>query len=35
MNEIKSKEIYNPLYIITFEKKEDYNNVYSNYSHSY
>jgi len=35
MNEIKEKEIYNRLYIITFEKKEDYDNVYSKYPHSY
>mgnify|MGYP002623996162 CR=1 FL=1 len=35
MNEIKVKEIYNPLYIITFENKEDYDNVYSKYPHSY
>ena len=35
MNAIKEKEIYNPLYIITFKNKEDYNNVYSKYPHSY
>ena len=35
MNEIKNKEIYNPLYIITFKNKEDYDKVYSSYPHSY
>ena len=35
MNEIKSKELYNPLYIITFHNKEDYDRIYSEYPHSY
>ena len=35
MNIIKNKEIYNPLHIITFYNKEDYDSVYSRYSHSY
>ena len=35
MNEIKEANIHNPLYIITFKNKEDYNRVYSNYPHSY
>ena len=37
---IKLKEIlnykkYNPLYILTFQTKEDYNTIYSRYPHSY
>jgi hypothetical protein len=35
MNEIKNNEIYNPLYLITFHNKEDYDKVYSQYPHSY
>ena len=35
MNEIKNKGIYNPLHIITFQNKEDYDRVYSSYPHSY
>ena len=35
MNEIKNQEIYNPLHIITFQNKEDYDMVYSKYPHSY
>ena len=36
LNKIKDEEeIYNPLYIITFKKKEDYDKVYSKYQHSY
>ena len=35
MIEIKRKEIYNPLHIITFKNIEDYNRVYSEYPHSY
>ena len=35
MNKIKIKEEYNPLYIITFENKEDYDEAYANYPHSY
>ena len=35
MNEIKNSEIYNPLHIITFNNKEDYDRVYSQYPHSY
>ena len=31
----KEEEKYNPLYILTFERKEDYNNIYSKYPHSY
>ena len=32
---IKQKERYNQLYILTFENKEDYDNAYSKYPHSY
>ena len=35
MNEIKNSEIYNPLHLITFHNKEDYDRVYSQYPHSY
>ena len=35
MNEIKSNGIYNPLHIITFNDKNDYDRVYSQYPHSY
>ena len=35
INSIKSKEEYNPLYIITFKNKEDYKEVYSKKPHSY
>ena len=35
MNDIKEQEIYNPLHIITFYNKEDYEAVYSSYPHSY
>ena len=35
MNDIKKKEIYNQLHIITFHNKEDYDRVYSSYPHSY
>jgi len=35
MNKIKEKEEYNPLYIITFENKEDYDEAYAKYPHSY
>ena len=35
MNKIKNAEIYNPLHLITFHNKEDYDRVYSQYPHSY
>jgi hypothetical protein len=35
MIKIKNSEIYNPLYLITFHNKEDYDKVYSQYPHSY
>ena len=35
MNKIKNSEIYNPLHIITFSEKKDYDKVYSQYPHSY
>ena len=35
MLEIKNNEIYNPLHLITFHNKEDYDRVYSQYPHSY
>ena len=35
MRNIKKNEIYNPLYILTFENKDDYDKVYSKYPHSY
>ena len=35
MDKIKKDNIFNKLYIITFENKNDYNKVYSSYSHSY
>jgi len=35
MNEIKKNEIYNPLHIITFKNKGDYDRIYSSYPHSY
>ena len=35
LEKIKENEIYNPLYIITFKNKEDYDRVYSEYPHSY
>ena len=35
MDFLKTQKIYNPLHIITFHNKEDYNSVYSKYPHSY
>ena len=35
LNDIIKNEKYNPLHIITFKKKEDYERVYSSYPHSY
>ena len=35
LKEINNKENYNPLNIVTFNSKEDYNKVYNHYPHSY
>ena len=35
MNTLKNEAQYNPLHIITFQNKEDYDMVYSKYPHSY
>ena len=36
MNDIKKREEqYNPLYLLTFENKEDCDNIYSKFPHSY
>ena len=32
---IRDEEKYNPLYILTFQNKDDYNTIYSRYPHSY
>ena len=36
INNLKEQEEkYNPLYLLTFQNKEDYDNIYSRYPHSY
>ena len=35
LDNIKENDQYNPLYIITFKNKEDYENAFSKYPHSY
>ena len=35
LSKIKSEEKYNPLYLLTFHDKSDYDHIYSEYPHSY
>ena len=35
LNKIKEEKEYNPLYLVTFLKKEDYDRIYEKYPHSY
>ena len=35
LNKIKSEKEYNPLYLVTFQNKEDYEKIYDKYPHSY
>ena len=35
MSEINNKRIYNPLHLIIFQNKKDYERIYSQYPHSY